>query len=312
MVHFIQPQELKELLDTLNNVILCNFTNMMTQKSIIKSLPKMKLPSLLFKNVIKKNIDINSIYAGIEFIQLHQRNALSYIVIYDDNTSFDNFKSFEQIGYFYNYFLVNENMKVSILSGGLDNWIKHNYEVINPLFLDSDTSFDCTGLSPSITLLPDDISDTWINNFIKISGCCFLNETLKSKGIKYVLNVSQTPSLQYSDIIHLDIPMMDDKTQNILLHLPKAFEFIDYVNDNNGKILVHCQAGISRSVSIVMAWIIWKQKITVDETFEIIKLHRPQASPNLNFWIQLNKFYTTMKTNPDISINKIVEIVNLV
>lgn len=309
MAHFIEPEDLKTYLDITNNIILCNFTNFMTQKSIIKSLPKMILPSILFKNIIKKNINLNNIYPSIEFSVLHQRNESSYIILYDDNTTIDNYNSTDQIQYFYNYFLINEKLKVSILSGGLNNWIQKNYDITKPLFLDDYTTFDETN---KILFTTDDINDTWINDFIKISGCCFLKETLKNKDIHYILNVSEIPTVKDEDLIYLDIPMKDNRTENLLNHLPKAFEFIDKVLLNNEKILVHCQAGISRSVSIVMAWIIWNEKKTVEDTYEIIKLHRPQASPNLNFWIQLQKFYTTIINNPNDNLDIIIQKINLV
>jgi rhodanese-related sulfurtransferase len=296
MVHFIEPIDLKTLLDTEKNIILCNFTNITTLHQLPRSLPKMKLPQLMFRNITKKSIDIKNIYPSIDFISLHERNKDSYIILYDDNTSALNFRAFDQLGYFYNYFLTKEKIKISILHGGLDHWIKQGYETITTLLdipeLDNPFQEDMS----SSVLLPDDIADSYIMDFIKISGCCFQLDTLRKNNITYILNVSEfpTPSLTQIEFMCLDIPMKDNHTQDILQFLPTAFTFIDKALRTNSKILVHCQAGISRSVSIVMAWLIFNKKINVDKAFEIVKLHRPQASPNLNFWVQLTNFHKSI------------------
>lgn len=296
MVHFIDPSDLKNLLDTEKNIILCDFTNITTLNLIPKSLPKMKLPQIMFRNIIKKNIDITNIYPNIEFISLHQRNKDSYIILYDDNTSMLNFRAFDQLGYFYNYFLTKEKIKISILHGGLDNWIKQGYETLTTLTNTDEIQNPFKEDISFSALLPDDISDSYIMDFIKISGSCFQLDTLRKHNITYILNVSEspTPSQTQIEFMCLDIPMKDNHTQDLLQFLPKAFAFIDKAFKSNRKILVHCQAGISRSVSIVMAWLISNKKINVDQAFEIVKQHRPQASPNFNFWVQLTNFHKSI------------------
>lgn len=49
---------------------------------------------------------------------------------------------------------------------------------------------------------------------------------------------------------HMLIDMPDMEEANLLPHLPKAVHFIKSGLDNGGKVLVHCQAGVSRSASV--------------------------------------------------------------
>ncbi len=304
MVHFIEPSDLKSLLDTEKNIILCDFTQITNFKQIPKSLPKMKLPQIMFRTINNKKLNITEIYPNIDFMSLHQRNKDSYIILYDDNTTFLNFKAFDQLGYFYNYFMINDKIKVSILLGGLDAWIKQGYEILTT-FIEEPNSIDPFKEDMTFTVqFNDDINDGFIEDFIKISGCCFHLDTLRKHNITYILNVSEvsTPTQTQIEFITLDIPMKDNHTQDILQFLPNAFIFIDKALRNKSKILVHCQAGISRSVSIVIAWLIWNKKITVEKAFEIVKQHRPQAEPNLNFWIQLTNFHKTMSQHDDLDI----------
>lgn len=60
--------------------------------------------------------------------------------------------------------------------------------------------------------------------------------------------------------------------------------------DRNGKILVHCQAGISRSATICIAYLIKKKRIRMEEAYEFVKSRRQLISPNFNFMTQLMEF----------------------
>ena len=52
-------------------------------------------------------------------------------------------------------------------------------------------------------------------------------------------------------------------------------------------ILVHCAAGVSRSVSLVAAYLIIALKISASDALKMIRLRRPQAGPNDGFIRQL-------------------------
>lgn len=58
----------------------------------------------------------------------------------------------------------------------------------------------------------------------------------------------------------------------------------------NGRVLVHCQAGVSRSPTIVMAYIMARFEKSLQETFTFMHNRRSIISPNLNFMGQLLEF----------------------
>lgn len=62
--------------------------------------------------------------------------------------------------------------------------------------------------------------------------------------------------------------------------------------------MVHCQAGVSRSVSLVMAYLIRKYRIGYEEAFTMVKKRRPVANPNKGFTKQLRRFADEVKTMP--------------
>jgi len=57
-----------------------------------------------------------------------------------------------------------------------------------------------------------------------------------------------------------------------------------------GKVLVHCQAGVSRSPTLVMAYLMARYGRSMMETFQLVKHRRPIVAPNFNFLGQLLEF----------------------
>ena len=57
----------------------------------------------------------------------------------------------------------------------------------------------------------------------------------------------------------------------------------DAVKDCRGRVLVHCQAGISRSATICLAYLMMKKRVRLEEAFEFVKQRRSIISPNFSF-----------------------------
>jgi protein-tyrosine phosphatase len=55
--------------------------------------------------------------------------------------------------------------------------------------------------------------------------------------------------------------------------------------------------GISRSASIVVAYLMYKNKMSYDEAFDEVKNKRSVISPNIGFQEQLKKFEKILKDN---------------
>jgi len=64
-------------------------------------------------------------------------------------------------------------------------------------------------------------------------------------------------------------------------------EFIDKVRKKGGKVIVHCQVGKSRSVSMVIAYMILYMGYTYNQAYSHIKINRAIANPNYGFVKQL-------------------------
>ena len=66
--------------------------------------------------------------------------------------------------------------------------------------------------------------------------------------------------------------------------------------DNN--ILVHCSAGISRSPTLVLAYLMKKNHWTLDEAFEKMRKLRQIVDPNVSFIIQLREWEKSIISTP--------------
>lgn len=69
-----------------------------------------------------------------------------------------------------------------------------------------------------------------------------------------------------------------------------GYKFIDEAVTNNKRILIHCVAGISRSVSLIIYFLMKKYGISFDDALMIIKHGRTIANPNRSFKIQLLEY----------------------
>lgn len=101
---------------------------------------------------------------------------------------------------------------------------------------------------------------------------------------------------------HLSIPVQDSEYEDLLLHLPKACRFIQAALDQGGKVLVHCVMGISRSATVISAYLMMSRGMSVPQAVSFVKKRRPQVQPNYGFIKQLHAFsacaYEPSRTNP--------------
>lgn len=71
---------------------------------------------------------------------------------------------------------------------------------------------------------------------------------------------------------------------------PFSFSSSDSVRNKGGRVFVHCQAGISRSATICLAYLMRTNRVKLDEAFEFVKQRRSIISPNFSFMGQLLQF----------------------
>ena len=129
-------------------------------------------------------------------------------------------------------------------------------------------------------------------------------EDLKKKGIKKILTVMNSSSDSYffneHGFIHKIIDILDEDYKNIIQYFGECIRFI-----NGGeKVLVHCGAGASRSPTIVIAYLMWKNTMSFDDALKFVQKKRSIVCPNSGFKKQLKMFENILYEN-DYDIDKI-------
>lgn len=126
-------------------------------------------------------------------------------------------------------------------------------------------------------------------------GCIdssFDYDTLKNKGITHIVSVIAGFEPPYpNDFNYLVINALDTVNTDLFNNFNTAIKFIDDALDNNGKVLVHCIAGRSRSAAIVCAYIIHTFGMDVGNVIKYTKSQRNIIEPNESFKNQLSDFY---------------------
>ncbi|XP_020641428.2 dual specificity protein phosphatase 16 [Pogona vitticeps] len=123
-------------------------------------------------------------------------------------------------------------------------------------------------------------------------------ELMQQNDISYVLNASNTcPKPDFIPESHfLRVPVNDSFCEKIFPWLDKSVDFIEKAKASNGRVLVHCLAGISRSATIAIAYIMKRMDMSLDEAYRFVKEKRPTISPNFNFLGQLLDFEKKIKS----------------
>ncbi|KAK0735226.1 protein-tyrosine phosphatase-like protein, partial [Lasiosphaeria miniovina] len=150
-------------------------------------------------------------------------------------------------------------------------------------------------------LNPPSISEIAPRLFLGNFSSSYDVETLKKHSITSTLSLMTEKSPRWMDphVQHhvsaarrLFIPAVDADWMDILSKLDEICEFIDKqlampIGTVPGGVLVHCRMGISRSATVVIAYLMKKHGQSVDEALAAVRAKRRIVSPNAGFLEQL-------------------------
>ncbi|TCD68759.1 hypothetical protein EIP91_009905 [Steccherinum ochraceum] len=91
--------------------------------------------------------------------------------------------------------------------------------------------------------------------------------------------------------VHHQIDIYDTEDTDVLKHFATAIAFIEKELDKGRGVLVHCFAGVSRSATIVAAYLMHSRGLDPTAALNLIRERRPHVDPNEGFMKQLDIFY---------------------
>ncbi|EFI27671.1 hypothetical protein CC1G_14596 [Coprinopsis cinerea okayama7 len=117
--------------------------------------------------------------------------------------------------------------------------------------------------------------------------------SLTERQITHILSVCSDAipaELPESGIAHKRIPVEDVDYADLLIHLPRACQFIEQAIRSGGVVLVHCGQGLSRSAAVVCAYIMWSRRVNATQAMQFVRSARDQIWINPGFHEQLVLF----------------------
>jgi len=115
---------------------------------------------------------------------------------------------------------------------------------------------------------------------------------LKKLGITHILSVcDEHIKIDSQQFVHKVIYVDDKPDVDLLARFEEAHRFIE-----QGNTLVHCLAGISRSATVTISYIMSKMEKTVVEATEVVHAARSCIRPNTGFLQQLERYEKLLQT----------------
>jgi len=139
-----------------------------------------------------------------------------------------------------------------------------------------------------------------LENFLWLGDRFAASETkvLKQLGVSYMLTLYGTHEHEYLTPIRTRcIPLSDDGSTDLGPVLKRCFEFIDEAKLKKQKILIHCAAGINRSPSIVIAYLMRTNNMKYQEAFDFVQSKRWFIDPSPPYRLQLQQYEKIISEN---------------
>ncbi|KAM4689786.1 dual specificity protein phosphatase 22 [Discoglossus pictus] len=115
-------------------------------------------------------------------------------------------------------------------------------------------------------------------------------EQLHKNKITHILSIHDSARPMLEGFKYLCITASDSVNQNLTQHFKDSIMFIHECRLSGEACLVHCLAGISRSATLVTAYIMAITGLDWEEALKAVKGIRSCANPNMGFQRQLHEF----------------------
>ena len=125
-------------------------------------------------------------------------------------------------------------------------------------------------------------------------------DTISEIKITHIISIGCDPLYSNLDVTNYkyDIEDNGDKNNMTLFFtkvIPEIHEIMNKCLNQHQKVLVHCQAGMSRSAIVIITWLMKYQNMDYDKAYKFVKERRPVISPNISFV----EYVKQMKYNND-------------
>lgn len=130
-----------------------------------------------------------------------------------------------------------------------------------------------------------------INDHLYLSSLNALSpDRLRQHGITLLVSamIDSPPSQLRNAVLNsMHVVVEDMEGANLRAHFDRVGERIAAENRRGGRTLVHCMAGVSRSSSLILAYMMRHLNMSLADAYQHVRSIRPCIQPNPSFWRQL-------------------------
>ena len=114
---------------------------------------------------------------------------------------------------------------------------------------------------------------------------------MTSHGVTHILNLAVGVEQAFpGEYLYKSVQIMDLPETRITDYFDECFAFITSASGQHSRVLVHCNAGVSRAPTIVTAYLMYNEKLDFQKAFDQVKSARPSVRPNDGFLKQLKDY----------------------
>ena len=131
-----------------------------------------------------------------------------------------------------------------------------------------------------------------ITDFLFLSSCTAVQPgPLREHNITTIINATmELPDLSEEGIETLRIMVADHPGEDLAKYFDHSSDFIERKRCEGGRVLVHCMAGVSRSASLCIAYLMKYGQMTLRDAYHHVKARRSVIRPNSGFFKQLIEY----------------------
>jgi len=108
--------------------------------------------------------------------------------------------------------------------------------------------------------------------------------------ITHVLSMCYETIAQFEGVVYKKFEVTDDPSEIIKRYFSETTKYIHETISDGKTILVHCNRGVSRSASVVIAFVMWKFTWKFEKAFDYVRQKRDVIYPNNGFVKQLEEY----------------------
>ncbi|XP_066906543.1 dual specificity protein phosphatase 22 isoform X3 [Halyomorpha halys] len=151
------------------------------------------------------------------------------------------------------------------------------------------SSIHATLISSASNYVSTVLPGLYVGNFRDSKDCTQLDRFK----ISHIVAIHDAARRLHPDKQYLCVMASDTPDQNLVQYFPICNDFIHAARLRGGNVLIHCLAGMSRSVTVAVAYIMTVTSLSWKDALKVVRVGRSVANPNAGFQLQLEEFEMT-------------------